>query len=92
MSETLRWGFLHYLPSIASSLIWRTELEEAESVLVNVLAKADSAFSLSFTLGLFYRENGLRIYNPEGAENCYRFSGEVLPGAYGRGFDQDRNR
>jgi len=34
----------------------------------------------------------LRIYNPEGAENCHRFSSAVVPGTYGRGFDQDRNR
>jgi hypothetical protein len=35
------------------------------------------------------RQNELRIYDAEGAENCYRLSGAVVSGASGRGFAPD---
>jgi hypothetical protein len=35
-------------------------------------------------------KNEFRIYNPDGAENCYRFSGAVVPGACGRGFPKNK--
>ena len=38
------------------------------------------------------RHNELRFYDAERLENCSRFSGAILSGAYGRGFDQDRSR
>ena len=35
------------------------------------------------------RQNELRFYDAEGAENCYRLSGAVVSGASGRGFTPD---